>query len=292
MQQFSCEKQKQQLGVHFLLFKHLLLFGYEKKTFFLFTGIKPNRDKRNISTGQVLTLPRRYWRGAGHAGSVPTAPCCPLSWAGQSPPQILSTSHRQHLLLWMQGFLPQGYPGQKECSAYGVVLGLSWELSQAMPFRCAVILSWIKGAEARLACPGWYLLPNGSTEPFTDLLLCSQKAEHSTRYVENWVAISPANLTAFVCLTAAVLLRRGHLRISTTGQWFLLLMGFFCNHVWSSSGSVLTCPTELYIPGWKISLKTHSETAEPTCFLKPISLAGQPAGLLCGKCAAVIFWLV
>lgn len=30
-----------------------------------------------------------------------------------------------------------------------------------------------------------------------------------------------------------------------------------------------------------MSLKTHSGTAEPTCFLKPVSFAGQPAGLLC-----------
>lgn len=95
-----------------------------------------------------------------------------------------------------------------------------------------------------------------------------------------------------MCLTAVILLRRGHLRISTTGQWFLLLMGFFCNRGWSSSGSDLMCPTELYIPGWKISLKTDSEAAEPMCFLKFFSLAGHPADLLCGKCAAAIFWLV
>lgn len=59
------------------------------------------------------------WRGAGHDGSVPTAPCCPLSWSGQNPPQSLSPSPSQNLIPWKQGFLPQGYLGRGVLSPWG-----------------------------------------------------------------------------------------------------------------------------------------------------------------------------
>lgn len=102
MQQFSCKKQKQQLGVHFLLFKHLLLFGFGKKQLVL-VHCYETRDKRSMSTGQVLL---------GWAGG-----------AGQNPPQYWALPIDK-IIPWKQRFLPQGYPGQKGCSARGMVLGL------------------------------------------------------------------------------------------------------------------------------------------------------------------------
>lgn len=105
MQQFSCKKQKQQLGVHFLLFKHLLLFGCEKKQpFFVhcYQSKQGQKEQQHRSGLTQLSQGATLWRGPGHAGSVPTAPSCPLSWAGhrgagQNPPQVLSTSQRQNL---------------------------------------------------------------------------------------------------------------------------------------------------------------------------------------------------
>lgn len=73
MQQFSCEKQKQQLGVHFLLFKHLLLFGYLKKNhFFLSTALKPTRDKRSITDQVLLNSPKKIlWSMMAHSTVLP-----------------------------------------------------------------------------------------------------------------------------------------------------------------------------------------------------------------------------
>lgn len=123
------------------------LWMWEKTTFFC--PLLSNQTGTKGTAAQVRsysTLPRRCsWRGVGHNGSVPTAPCCPLSWAGhgeagQNPPQVLSTSQRQNLgpvkakisspsMPWAEGVL----------SPWGGAGAEGWELSQALPFSGAVI---------------------------------------------------------------------------------------------------------------------------------------------------------
>lgn len=72
----------------FLLFKHLMLFGYEKKPPFFVTAIKPNRNKRNISACQVLLTSQgaaveRSWARWQRAHSTLLPP--ELGWAESTP---------------------------------------------------------------------------------------------------------------------------------------------------------------------------------------------------------------
>lgn len=90
------------------------------------------------------------WRGAGHDGSVPTAPCCPLSWAGQNPPQSLSPSPSQNLIPWKQGFLPQGYLGRRGAQS----VGWCWGWAESSPRPCPLVVQLFKAGwrVQRLGC--------------------------------------------------------------------------------------------------------------------------------------------
>lgn len=97
------------------------------------------------------------------------------------------------------------------------------------------------------------------------------------------VAISPPALTAFVCLTAAILRGRGHLSKSDPGQWFLPARVFFCNCTWSSAGD--RAHRALDSQGWKTSLKAHLGTVwtHPCSEARFVScMANRPAlGKMC-----------
>lgn len=186
--------------------------GFFKKKSPLF--VRCSQTKRTKGTLSGVTQLSYGDTVEGSWARWPTAPCCPLRihpkyWAlpiDKNCPVKAKDSPR--------------IPRAEGVLTHGVMLRL-----RALPGHAlcgAVIQSWIKGAGA--ASP--WLVPPAKWQHralywFTEVVFLGSWTQHNV--CRELSCNFSSKFTAFVCLTAPLLLWRGCLRISTTGQWFLCL---------------------------------------------------------------------